>query len=430
MRYRTDYSPALLGDTSQHLQLGDWHLHYQAYSTRADDPRHPVLFLGGAFQCFRSFASEVEELLADHPVILLDLPSQGSNLQLAPELNLPALADLIAAFAQELNLPPLMPIGLSYGSALAALFAARHPQHCSRLLLAGITAFGRRGARVLLEESLALLAEGRCAEFAHGAVTGRLNPTRAQETGVAPVFRKALLRQLQRLSAAEIERYRQNSQRLLDFEGFSQHPTCPTLVLAGEYDHFTQPWEHTLFASSCAAAECALIHNADHLANFEQRNACASLYTPFLRSEPLPLISPGSTHLPRSQWLQLEKRHEPRHVPLHTRARLQHADVGELTVDVSELGFFGGLLHGDLPSQVPQRGWQLQMVDMPALAILPLRNSGAELAWVFAHTEAGGSAALAERCRANIAAGDIRRSDRLETVRRISAERIFALHSG
>jgi hypothetical protein len=250
---------------------------------------------------------------------------------------------------------------------------------------------------VLLEESLALLAEGRAAEFAHGAVTGLLNPTRSQETDVAPVFRKALLRQLQRLSASEIERYRQNSQRLLDFSGFTEHPICPTLVLAGEYDHFTQPWEHTLFASSCAAAECALIHNADHLANFEQRTACASLYTPFLRAEPLPLISPGSTHLPRSQWLQLEKRHEPRHAPLHSRARLQHAEVGELIVEVSELGFFGGLLHGDLPGHVPQRGWQLQMVDMPALAILPLRSSSSELAWVFPHTDAAGSAALAAR---------------------------------
>lgn len=397
MRYRTDYSSALLVDTSEHLKLGDWQLHYQAYSTHADDPRHPVLLLGGAFQCFRSFANEVEELLADHPVILLDLPSQGTNLQLAPELSLESLADLIAAFVEELHLPPLMPIGLSYGSALAGLFAARHPRHCARLLLAGITAFGRRGARVLLEESLALLAEGRCSEFAHGAVTGLLNPTRSQETGVSPTFRKALLRQLQRLTATDIERYRQNSQRLLDFAGFTLHPNCPTLILAGEYDHFTQPWEHTHFANACAAAECALIHNADHLAQFEQRSACSTLYTPFLRSEPLPHISPGSTHLPRSQWQQLEKRHEPRNSPVHSSAWLRHTEVGELNVDVSELGFFGGLLHGNLPSGIPLRGWQLQMVDMPALAILPLRTNATELAWVFPHTDAAGSAALAER---------------------------------
>jgi pimeloyl-ACP methyl ester carboxylesterase len=397
MRYRTDYRPALLVEASHPLQLGDWRLHYQAYSTRADDPRNPVLMLGGAFQCFRSFANEVEELLTDHPVILLDLPSQGSNLQLAPELGLEALADLIAAFVEALHLPPLMPIGLSYGSALAALFAARHPQHCARLLLAGITAFGRRGARVLLEESLALLAEGRCNEFAHGAVTGLLNPTRSQETGVSPVFRKALLRQLQRLTPSEIERYRQNSQRLLDFQGFTQHPTCPTLILAGEYDHFTQPWEHTHFATACPTAECALIHNADHLAQLEQRTACATLYTPFLRRQPLPLISPGSTHLPRSQWQQMEKRHEPRNPPSHSRARLHHAEVGELHIEISELGFFGVRLHGDLPTHLPQRGWHLQMIDMPPLAILPLRANTTEMAWVFPHTDAPSSAALAER---------------------------------
>ena len=35
---------------------------------------------------------------------------------------------------------------------------------------------------------------------------------------------------------AERERYRQNSRRLLDFAGFTHYPSCPTLVLAGEFD--------------------------------------------------------------------------------------------------------------------------------------------------------------------------------------------------
>ncbi len=128
MHYRTDYSPALLTSAPRVLQLGDWCLHYQAYASRSNDRRAPVLLLGGAFQSFRSFASEVAELLGDHPVILLDLPSQGGNLQLVPELRLEQLADLIAAFADELQLPPLLPIGLSYGSALAALLLHEHIQ--------------------------------------------------------------------------------------------------------------------------------------------------------------------------------------------------------------------------------------------------------------------------------------------------------------
>ena len=287
MRYRTDYSAQSLSSEPDILFLDGWQLRYQAFAARADDPRPPVLLLGGAFQSFRSFTGEVSELLAEHPVILLDLPSQGGNLQLAAELSLEDLADLIAAFAEQLGLPPLMPIGLSYGSALAALFAARHPRRCA-LLLAGITAFGRPGARLLLEEALARLDEGDQSAFAHGVLTGLINPLQLERTGVSPVFRKAMLRQLQRLTAAEIERYRQNSRRLLAFGGFERHPTCPTLVLAGEYDHFTQPWEHAVFAHACGNAEFALIHDADHLAQFERREACARLYGPFLRGEALP----------------------------------------------------------------------------------------------------------------------------------------------
>ncbi|AOE83390.1 alpha/beta fold hydrolase [Pseudomonas sp. TCU-HL1] len=395
MRYQTDFAPQHLANTPRMLQIGLWTLQYLAFSRYADDRREPILMLGGAFQSFRSFGAEVQELLPHHPVILLDLPSQGCNLQLAPELSLEQLADLVAAFADELELPPLMPIGLSYGSALAALFAVRHPRHCARLLLAGITAFGRPGARRMLEESLELLAEGQIVRFAQGALTGLINPLRLEETGISRVFRKALLRQMQRLSPQEIERYRQNSRRLLDFTGFEQHPACPTLVLAGEYDHFTQPWEHAGFAAACADADCALIHNGDHLAQFEQREACASFYRPFLQGTALPLASPGATRLARNRLAHLERRQEARVAPLNRRGRLLHAEAGEWSVDVSELGFFGGRVQGDLPADLPSRGWQLRAGDLPALDALPLRHDGDSLALVFPHTEAEASEALA-----------------------------------
>ncbi|UTH30977.1 alpha/beta fold hydrolase [Ectopseudomonas hydrolytica] len=397
MHYRTDYSAALLVSPPEVLEIAGWRLHYQAYSTRQHDPRPPVLLLGGAFQSFRSFAAEVEELLPSHPVILLDLPSQGGNMQLAPELGLEQLADLIAAFAEQLQLPALMPIGLSYGSALAALFAARHPQRCARLLLAGVTAFGRPGARRLLEEGLALLDEGRIGEFAQGALTGLLNPLHLQDTGVSPVFRKALLRQIQRLSPTEVERYRQNSRRLLAFAGFERHPLCPILVLAGEHDHFTQPWEHAHFVAACAQANCALIHQADHLAQFERREACAALYRPFLDGRPLPARSPGSTRLQAEQLLKLEKRCEPRLAPRQRQALLQHAEGRQWTVELSELGFFGGLLQGDLPRDLPGRGWQLSYADLPSQPLLPLRHEDRGLAFVFPHTDAEASQALAAR---------------------------------
>lgn len=397
MRYRTDFSPSLLGGQPDVLMLGEWQLHYLAFSSHSEDSRPPVLMLGGAFQSFRSFAGEVQQLLAEHPVILLDLPGQGSNLQEAGALNLEQLADLIAYFADALNLPPLMPIGLSYGSTVAALFASRHPRHCARLLLSGITAFGRPGSRRLLEEALALLAEGRQQDFAQAALNNLLNPQHFQQTEVAPAFRKALLRQMQRLSAEEINRYRQNSQRLLDFQGFRQHPQCPTLILAGEHDHFTQPWEQAQFAAACPLAEFHLVHAADHLAQFERRETCAALYQPFMKGERHSTPPPGARQLGRHTLGLLDKRSEVRHQPLRRQAVLRHPELGEQRVEIAELGFFGGKLHADLAAQLPSRGWHLHWNDCAPLEILPLRHTGSQMAFVTLHCNAEASAQLAER---------------------------------
>ncbi|MCP1618553.1 pimeloyl-ACP methyl ester carboxylesterase [Pseudomonas sp. SLBN-26] len=399
MHYRTGYHADQLGTPPSVLETGPWRLHYQAWSRNAHDTRPPVLMLGGAFQSFRSFAAEVEELLEHHPVILLDLPGQGGNLQLAPELGLEALADLIADFAEALALPSLMPIGLSYGSALAALFASRHPQRCARLLLAGVTTFGRPGARALLEESLCLLEEERLAEFAQGSLTGLINPLRLERTGISPGFRKAMLRQLQRLTGAERERYRQNSRRLLDFAGFTHYPSCPTLVLAGEFDHFTQPWEHAAFAAACTQADCALIHDGDHLAQFERRDACAQLYRPFFLDQALPAAPIGVTRLARSRLNEVERRQEPRLAPAQRAGRLHHAELGSLAVEVQELGFFGARLQAAFPTGLPVRGWQLAMEGLPVLDLLPLRQAGDALSLVFTHMDAAASTALAEHVR-------------------------------
>lgn len=132
--------------------------------------------LGGVFQNSRSFIGEVSELLTEHPMIPLDLPSQDGNLQLAAELDLEDLADLTAVFAGRPDLSPLMPVGLSYGSVLVALLAAHHPRHCIRPLLAGITAFGRPDAWLLLEEALTRFSEDDQSTLAHGVLTGLVNP--------------------------------------------------------------------------------------------------------------------------------------------------------------------------------------------------------------------------------------------------------------
>ena len=166
------------------MQAGCWRIEYQAYSRPENLGKNPIVFLSGAFQNFRSFRFEVAAMLEHFPVLLVDLPSQGNNLQLAPELDIEGLANLFIEFLDDCRLSSVHLIGVSYGSLVASMAALRHPSRIERLLLSGTTAKGRPALRLMLEESFHLCGEDRLEEFAHGAVSTMINGYHTDRTGM------------------------------------------------------------------------------------------------------------------------------------------------------------------------------------------------------------------------------------------------------
>ena len=115
------------------------------------------------------------------------------------------------------------------------------------------------------------------------------------------------------------------------------------------------------------------------------------------RSDPRPacVVKPMASII--SRVLNLEKRCEPRRPPRQQHAVLLHDEGQRWAVELSELGFFGGRLQGDLPADLPQRGWRLSHGDLPEQHLIPLRHDEQGLAFVFPHSDAAASQALAER---------------------------------
>lgn len=314
---------------------------FQAFSDPANAHKTPVVFLGGAFQSFSSFKSEVELVLSTHPVILADFPSQGSNDQLAPELALNDYADLIALFCEAEQLPQVIMLGISYGSAMATLFAAAYPQKVERLLLSGITCFRRESLITLLEDSLQLLAAGDMNAFATTAVCNLINHSRLQQTEVSPTYRRLLYRQIARLNDNERQRYAQNTQRLLDFTGFTAFPQCPTLIATGEFDNFTLPSENAAVARQCPDATFAIIHNADHLAQFERKEAASTLFHRFMCGQPVTGIDGTEVFSPFA-FDYADQRLQGRQRPLEQPYRLTDSVTGkEHIVRIQNINFAG-----------------------------------------------------------------------------------------
>lgn len=337
----SEYSPSKLKGSAETLWIDGYKLEYLAFSQPGNESKTPVMFLGGAFQSFSSFRGEIEALIDHCPVILLDLPSQGSNDQLAPELDMENYADLIAAFVLQKSVNKIQLMGVSYGSVMAGLFAAKYPRMIQRLLVSGITYFRRKSLISLLEDSLALLDKGDMEAFAATAVCNLINHNQMEKTGISPTYRRLLHRQIARLSDNERQRYAQNTRRLLRAKEVHSFPTCETLIATGEYDNFTLPQENAAVARQCSNAKLAIIKNADHLAQFEQKDTALALIKNFFLSQSLANIAGIDLYQPKD-YSQSDKRLQPRFEPLEQPYNLVDNETGKThTVKIKDINFSG-----------------------------------------------------------------------------------------
>lgn len=347
----SSFSASELRASPKIQMLDRYKVEYQAFSLPENSHKTPVVFLGGAFQSFSSFRSEVELVYTTHPVILADFPSQGSNDQLAPELDLEDYGNLIADFLDINAIDKVIVLGISYGSAMATLFAASHPERIDRLLLSGITCFRRESLITLLEDSLQMMAQGNMQAFATTAVCNLINHNRLQETEVSPTYRKVMYRQIARLNKNEQARYAQNTERLLRFPGFNKFPKCPTLIATGEFDNFTLPSENAAVARQCAAATFAVIHNADHLAQFERKEAASTLFHNYMCGTPIGDVEGVTIYNPLA-YDPADQRLQSRQRPLEQPYTLRDKHTGkDHTVRIQNINFAGcelELVHADL----------------------------------------------------------------------------------
>lgn len=323
-----EYSRHAIKAEPQQYWVDDWRIDYLAFGDPARTNRPPLLVIGGAFQNFTSYKYCVERIYEDFPVILIDLPSLGNNDQIAPNLGMEDLADLLFHFVDGMGLTQVHLMGLSLGSAIASTFAYKYPKLTGKLIVAGILTRPRKSWRMLVDESARVLGEDRMDEFSQGAVLYLVNYQRLEETGMTSTARKMFYRQMKGLNDNEQQRYVINGRRLLSVEGMLGYPSCETLVTTGEFDSFTLPWENADFARKCPNSTFVLINDADHLPQLQRREESLELFSAFLNGRPLSAVK-GIRVFPKGSYDNLERRRSERLVP--------HCDIGRL-VSESRVG--------------------------------------------------------------------------------------------
>lgn len=348
IRYQ-EYTRSAIKAAPFQLWVGQWRIDYLAFSHPDNAHKPPLLVVGGAFQNFTSYKYCVERIYQDFPVVLVDLPSLGNNTQIAPDLSMEDLADLLYEFTCQSRLEKVHLMGLSLGSAVASTFAYKYPQATDKLIVAGIVTRPRKSWRMLVEESVRVLEQGRMDEFSQAVVLYLVNYDKMKETGITATARKLFYRQMKRLSDNERERYKINGRRLLSVEGLLGYPECDTLVTTGEFDSFTLPWENASFAEKCPNAQFVLIKGADHLPQLEKREVSLDLFSTFLRGESLESVQ-GIRRFGKGEYNRIERRRAERLVPCNNHGHVtSESRVGDRfrfnkPVQVVDINFFGCLI--------------------------------------------------------------------------------------
>ncbi len=348
IRYQ-EYTRSAIKAAPFQLWVGQWRIDYLAFSHPDNAHKPPLLVVGGAFQNFTSYKYCVERIYQDFPVVLVDLPSLGNNTQIAPDLSMEDLADLLYEFTCQSRLEKVHLMGLSLGSAVASTFAYKYPRATDKLIVAGIVTRPRKSWRMLVEESVRVLEQGRMDEFSQAVVLYLVNYDKMKETGITPTARKLFYRQMKQLSDNERERYKINGRRLLSVEGLLGYPECDTLVTTGEFDSFTLPWENASFAEKCPNAQFTLIKGADHLPQLEKREVSLDLFSTFLRGESLERVQ-GIRRFGKGEYQRIERRRAERLVPCNNHGFVtSESRVGDRfrfnkPVQVVDINFFGCLI--------------------------------------------------------------------------------------
>ena len=262
---------------------------YRYLKDRAAPESIPLMLITGAFQGMYAMP-RLEHLLRPlGNMILADLPGSGSADGLSSDYGFDFLADCLNHLLDELAIPRINLVGVSYGGSIAYEFAHRWLHRINRLAVAGVV--NSFPAEVLAGRRMStrILEEGRLDRFVTLIVhaTMCLSPDiviRNRETT------RALMEKILRESTpAEAARYLHIQKRVLA-------PVCgpedgvfdrPTLVFTGEHDVLTPPASVRDLAATIPGALYTSFKDADHLVPMECPEEMADLLIRFFTDQSL-----------------------------------------------------------------------------------------------------------------------------------------------
>jgi len=294
LRHRTIRSIAALFDESSGPAVDtlSWRgitYAYRYLKHRAPSDSIPLVLITGAFQGMYAMP-HLEYLLRPlGNMLLVDLPGSGCADDLSGDYGFDFLADCLNHLLDELGIPRINLVGVSYGGSIAYEFAHRWPGRINRLAVAGVVNSFPDDVLAGRQTSTRILEQGRLDRFVEHivAATMCLQPDvaiRNRETT------RALMEKILRESTpGEAARYLAIQNRVLAPVRRPEDSIVnrPTLVFTGEHDVLTPPASVRDLAATIPGALYTTFKDADHLVPMECPEEMADLLIRFFTDQSL-----------------------------------------------------------------------------------------------------------------------------------------------
>ncbi len=237
-----------------------------------------VLIHGGFGDAHQHWGPSFERLSEHFQIIAPDLPGFGVSDPL-PMPGYQHYLNWLQLLFDMLNLGgPILMMGHSFGAVLCRLFAAENTGYISRLVLVddGAIMDTPGCARLLFRLpglSSAILNLNRERSYSFDGLKRAIH----DETLITPEF-------IANAQAASLGSMAVMRQLTTNTPPSLRTPTCPTLVVWGEYDRVSPIENGKKIAGEINGAKFAIVHQAAHLPQIEQPGEFHQIVLPFLQA--------------------------------------------------------------------------------------------------------------------------------------------------
>ena len=248
-----------------------------------------LVCVSGAQQTMAVWKSVISSFVKDYAIVVFDSPGQGRSKLLSgqPAISLDEQVAVLHSIVRDThNYEPVHLAASSWGTIVAAAYAARYPATVDKMILGS---FGVKPSKTMLEvikEGQQLYDENKGPEIAHLMIErfGQFIPV-SYKTRIIEQFRHMTREQF--LSFYAHCEFVENARHISNFVNLKDIK-AHTLIVNGEHDTILDLEDGAFASSQIPNCEVTIVPGAGHFLHFEQEDIL-EIYKEFLLRRASPM---------------------------------------------------------------------------------------------------------------------------------------------